>query len=213
MAVRCSCCRQEVPDFRLSTRTFHIVDPASSLLSPISLPKRLVQFWYWHMNFHIEHHMYAAVVRNIQTAYCRFRWTVATTSGGCSLPVCARGGGGCSRVIVCQPYTRRLSMIYPRPPTASSRCGRSSWIFSGSNAGEFGRGGSVVRIGAGALVACLLACSVCSVALTGVSMRCLGLSVCCAGVPALPYLQRPFLLHAGAAAPRQGPCAQQAAHP
>ncbi len=36
-----------VPDFRLCCRTI--------ILSP------LVQFLYWHMNFHIEHHMYAAV--------------------------------------------------------------------------------------------------------------------------------------------------------
>lgn len=54
--------RQEVPDFRLSTRTFHIVDPAASYLNPLTWPKRIVQFWYWHMNYHIEHHMYAAVV-------------------------------------------------------------------------------------------------------------------------------------------------------
>lgn len=37
----------KVPDFRLSCRTIY--------LNPI------VQFLYWHMNFHIEHHMYAAV--------------------------------------------------------------------------------------------------------------------------------------------------------
>ena len=37
-----------VADFRLCTRTI--------LLNPI------VRFLYWHMNFHIEHHMYAAVV-------------------------------------------------------------------------------------------------------------------------------------------------------
>ena len=36
-----------VPDFRLCCRTI--------ILNP------LVQFLYWHMNFHIEHHMYAAV--------------------------------------------------------------------------------------------------------------------------------------------------------
>jgi len=36
-----------VADFRLCTRTI--------LLNPI------VRFLYWHMNFHIEHHMYAAV--------------------------------------------------------------------------------------------------------------------------------------------------------
>jgi fatty acid desaturase len=36
-----------VPDYRLCTRTI--------LLNP------LVQFLYWHMNFHTEHHMYAAV--------------------------------------------------------------------------------------------------------------------------------------------------------
>ena len=37
----------EVPDFRLNSRTF--------TLNPV------VRFLYWHMNFHIEHHMYAAV--------------------------------------------------------------------------------------------------------------------------------------------------------
>ena len=37
----------KVPDFRLCCRTI--------ILNP------LVQFLYWHMNFHIEHHMYAAV--------------------------------------------------------------------------------------------------------------------------------------------------------
>lgn len=36
-----------VPDFRLCCRTF--------LVNPV------VRFLYWHMNFHIEHHMYAAV--------------------------------------------------------------------------------------------------------------------------------------------------------
>jgi fatty acid desaturase len=36
-----------VPDFRLSCRTF--------------VPHPVVQFLYWHMNYHIEHHMYAAV--------------------------------------------------------------------------------------------------------------------------------------------------------
>jgi fatty acid desaturase len=39
--------QDEVPDFRLNTRTF--------TLNPF------VQFLYWHMNYHIEHHMYAAV--------------------------------------------------------------------------------------------------------------------------------------------------------
>jgi fatty acid desaturase len=39
--------QDNVSDFRLCTRTF--------TLSPF------VQFLYWHMNFHIEHHMYAAV--------------------------------------------------------------------------------------------------------------------------------------------------------
>ncbi len=39
--------QDDVPDFRFSCRTF-TVNP-------------LVQFLYWHMNFHIEHHMYAAV--------------------------------------------------------------------------------------------------------------------------------------------------------
>jgi len=39
--------QDDVPDFRLCCRTF-TVNP-------------LVQFLYWHMNFHIEHHMYAAV--------------------------------------------------------------------------------------------------------------------------------------------------------
>ena len=36
-----------VPDFRLCTRTI--------ILNPV------VRFLYWHMNYHIEHHMYAAV--------------------------------------------------------------------------------------------------------------------------------------------------------
>jgi fatty acid desaturase len=39
--------QDNVPDFRLCTRTIR--------LNPI------VRFLYWHMNFHIEHHMYAAV--------------------------------------------------------------------------------------------------------------------------------------------------------
>jgi len=39
--------QDNVPDFRLCSRTF--------TLNP------LVRFLYWHMNYHIEHHMYAAV--------------------------------------------------------------------------------------------------------------------------------------------------------
>ena len=39
---------KKVSDFRLSTRTFYI---NNSVLS----------CWYWYMNYHIEHHMYAAV--------------------------------------------------------------------------------------------------------------------------------------------------------
>lgn len=39
--------QDNVPDFRLCTRTI--------ILNPV------VQFLYWHMNFHTEHHMYAAV--------------------------------------------------------------------------------------------------------------------------------------------------------
>lgn len=39
--------QDNVPDFRLSCRTF--------TLNPV------VRFLYWHMNFHTEHHMYAAV--------------------------------------------------------------------------------------------------------------------------------------------------------
>jgi fatty acid desaturase len=39
--------QDNVPDFRLCCRTF-TVNP-------------LVQFLYWHMNYHLEHHMYAAV--------------------------------------------------------------------------------------------------------------------------------------------------------
>jgi fatty acid desaturase len=39
--------QDDVPDFRLCCRTFR--------LNPF------VQFIYWHMNYHIEHHMYAAV--------------------------------------------------------------------------------------------------------------------------------------------------------
>ena len=37
-----------VNDFRLTTRTFY-------------LNNALISFWYWHMNWHTEHHMYAAV--------------------------------------------------------------------------------------------------------------------------------------------------------
>ena len=37
-----------VNDFRRTTRTFYVGNP-------------LVQFWYWHMNYHTEHHMYAHV--------------------------------------------------------------------------------------------------------------------------------------------------------
>ena len=37
-----------VNDFRLSCRSFYLNNP-------------IVRCWYWHMNFHIEHHMYAAV--------------------------------------------------------------------------------------------------------------------------------------------------------
>ena len=37
-----------INDFRLTTRTFY-------------LNSAIVRFWYWHMNYHIEHHMYAAV--------------------------------------------------------------------------------------------------------------------------------------------------------
>lgn len=39
--------QDNAPDFRLCTRTI--------ILNPV------VQFLYWHMNYHIEHHMYAAV--------------------------------------------------------------------------------------------------------------------------------------------------------
>jgi fatty acid desaturase len=39
--------RDDVPDFRLCCRTIY--------LNPV------LQFLYWHMNYHIEHHMYAAV--------------------------------------------------------------------------------------------------------------------------------------------------------
>jgi fatty acid desaturase len=39
--------QDNVPDFRLCSRTF--------TLNPV------VQFLYWHMNYHVEHHMYAAV--------------------------------------------------------------------------------------------------------------------------------------------------------
>ena len=39
--------QDNVPDFRLCSRTIY--------LNPI------LQFLYWHMNYHIEHHMYAAV--------------------------------------------------------------------------------------------------------------------------------------------------------
>ena len=39
--------QDNVADFRLCTRTFH-VNP-------------FVEFLYWHMNYHLDHHMYAAV--------------------------------------------------------------------------------------------------------------------------------------------------------
>ena len=39
--------QDNVPDYRLCTRTF--------------IPNPFVRFLYWHMNYHIEHHMYAAV--------------------------------------------------------------------------------------------------------------------------------------------------------
>ena len=39
--------QDDVPDFRLCCRTFY--------LNPF------LQFIYWHMNYHTEHHMYAAV--------------------------------------------------------------------------------------------------------------------------------------------------------
>jgi len=37
-----------IPDFRMTTRTFYLNNP-------------LIRMWYWYMNFHIEHHMYANV--------------------------------------------------------------------------------------------------------------------------------------------------------
>ena len=37
-----------INDFRLTTRTFYVYN-------------RLVEFWYWHMNYHTEHHMFAHV--------------------------------------------------------------------------------------------------------------------------------------------------------
>jgi fatty acid desaturase len=37
-----------INDFRLNTRTFYLNNP-------------VVRCWYWHMNWHTEHHMYAAV--------------------------------------------------------------------------------------------------------------------------------------------------------
>jgi len=37
-----------INDFRLTTRTFYLNNP-------------LVEFWYWHMNFHTEHHMWPVV--------------------------------------------------------------------------------------------------------------------------------------------------------
>ena len=39
--------KDNVPDFRLCCRTMYLSPP--------------IQFLYWHMNYHIEHHMYAAV--------------------------------------------------------------------------------------------------------------------------------------------------------
>jgi fatty acid desaturase len=39
---------KQICDFRLTTRSFYLRNP-------------IVRCWYWNMNYHIEHHMYAAV--------------------------------------------------------------------------------------------------------------------------------------------------------
>jgi fatty acid desaturase len=61
--------QDNVPDFRLSCRTF--------TLNPI------VRFLHWHMNYHIEHHMYAAVpCYNLRRLHKRINHTLSpwTTS-------------------------------------------------------------------------------------------------------------------------------------
>ncbi len=59
----------DVPDWRLSCRTF--------------VPRPLVRFLYWNMNYHIEHHMYASVpFYNIPRLHREISW---------DLPVPGRG--------------------------------------------------------------------------------------------------------------------------
>lgn len=57
------------PDFRLNSRTF--------LLHP------LIRFWYWHMNYHIEHHMYANVpCYNLSALHAAIRHDLPPTPDG-----------------------------------------------------------------------------------------------------------------------------------
>ena len=58
-----------VPDYRLCTRTFH-VNP-------------FFRFLYWHMNYHIEHHMYAAVpCYNLRRLHQAIRHDLPPVSNG-----------------------------------------------------------------------------------------------------------------------------------
>ncbi|MCY3945801.1 MAG: fatty acid desaturase [Anaerolineaceae bacterium] len=61
--------RDNVPDFRLCTRTFY-VNP-------------FLRFLYWHMNYHIEHHMYAAVpCYNLRKLHEAIRHDIPPVSDG-----------------------------------------------------------------------------------------------------------------------------------
>lgn len=59
-----------VNDFRLSTRTFYLNNP-------------VLRCWYWHMNYHIEHHMYAAVpCYNLATLHAAIKHDLPPTPNG-----------------------------------------------------------------------------------------------------------------------------------
>lgn len=59
-----------VEDFRLTTRSFTGLNP-------------IVSIWYWHMNYHIEHHMYAAVpCYNLKAAHNAIKHDLPPTPNG-----------------------------------------------------------------------------------------------------------------------------------
>jgi fatty acid desaturase len=59
-----------VEDFRLTTRTFYLNNP-------------VIRVWYWHMNYHIEHHMYAAVpCYNLEAAHNAIKHDLPPTPNG-----------------------------------------------------------------------------------------------------------------------------------